>query len=374
MVSRLCVFLLHQTGVFQQSPPWYVPLPDGEETKPVPEEMQQLQSQPEVTSERLREMEERLHEAQEMLQRERETARRLWEQNCRKLQDLDAALADKEEQLAELTTRLAQPQTTYAAPVAHNLSHSLSVSSFSLPQLTPHPAAALVGGPQLSRRASPEPEQPGRDAGAARPGARVRRRGKALPVEPYTGEDESIQLDDWLPTLERAGQWNDWAAEELLLQLAGHLRGRALQEWNLLSTEERSTWDAAVTALKRRLEPRSRALAAQDFRHTVQAAGESVSNFITRLERTFQLAYGRDGMSCTTRETFLHSQLQEGLLYKLMKSPAVSGAQRYTELCLAARNEEKRQDELEKRRQYLEKTGNLQALGKGTKSISAAIS
>ena len=61
-------------------------------------------------------------------------------------------------------------------------------------------------------------------------------------------------------------------------------------------------------------------------------------------------------MQKDTRETFLHSQLQEGLLYKLMKSPAVSGAQSYAELCLAARNEEKRQDELEKRRQYLEKT------------------
>jgi len=25
--------------------------------------------------------------------------------------------------------------------------------------------------------------------------------------------------------------WNEWTEEELLLQLAGHLRGRTLQEW-----------------------------------------------------------------------------------------------------------------------------------------------
>ena len=47
-------------------------------------------------------------------------------------------------------------------------------------------------------------------------------------------------------------------------------------------------------------------------------------------------------MSIETRETLLHSQLQEGLEYELMKAPAVSGAQGYKQLCLAARNEEKR--------------------------------
>ena len=42
-----------------------------------------------------------------------------------------------------------------------------------------------------------------------------------------------------------------------------------------------------------------------------------------------------------TRETFLQSQLQEDLRYDLMKSPVVSGAQMYKELCLAAKNEDK---------------------------------
>ena len=56
-------------------------------------------------------------------------------------------------------------------------------------------------------------------------------------------------------------------------------------------------------------------------------------------------------MSSETRDTLLHGQLQEGLLYELMSAPAVSGAQRYRELCLAARNEEKRLQEL-KRRQF----------------------
>ena len=62
------------------------------------------------------------------------------------------------------------------------------------------------------------------------------RRGKAPPVDAYTGEDlEAVRLEDWLPTLERAATWNGWTDEERLMQLAGHLRGRALAEWNLVT-------------------------------------------------------------------------------------------------------------------------------------------
>ena len=49
-----------------------------------------------------------------------------------------------------------------------------------------------------------------------------------------------------------------------------------------------------------------------------------------------------------TRETMLLTQLQESLLYWLVKSPAVTGARTYAELCLAAKNKEKRQAELDK--------------------------
>ena len=93
-------------------------------------------------------------------------------------------------------------------------------------------------------------------------------------------------------------------------------------------------------------------MAAQDFRHTRQEDGESVATFIRRLERTFQIAYGHDRMSTETRDTLLHGQLQEGLQHEIMRAPAVSGAQTYRELCVAARNEEKRLDELRKRKQY----------------------
>ena len=108
-------------------------------------------------------------------------------------------------------------------------------------------------------------------------------------------------------------------------------------EWNLLEPDDKPTYEAA----KQALDPGGRSLAAQDFRHMMQQETESVSDFIQRLERTFQIAYGRDRMLKETRDTLLHSQLQEGLRDELMRSPTVSGAQTYLELCLTAKNEEK---------------------------------
>ena len=121
------------------------------------------------------------------------------------------------------------------------------------------------------------------------------------------------------------------------MQFAGHLRGRALLEWNLLDSKDKKTYQTATEVLRTRLDPGGRALAAQDFRHTFQRETESVADLIRRLERTFQLAYGRDKISSDTRSTLLHSQLQEGLRYCILQTPTVSGAQTYSALGLAAR-------------------------------------
>ncbi len=74
----------------------------------------------------------------------------------------------------------------------------------------------------------------------------AKRRGKSPPINPYTGEDPEVRIDDWLPALKRAASRNDWSEMETLIQLADHLRGRALQEWNLLGETERSKLEVAV--------------------------------------------------------------------------------------------------------------------------------
>ena len=137
-----------------------------------------------------------------------------------------------------------------------------------------------------------------------------------------------------------------------MLQLAGHLCGRALQEWNLIPAEERSTFSDAVESLSSRVNSGSRVLAGQDFRHARQESSESVADYIRRLERLFQTAYGRDGLGSEIRQMLLYSQLQEGLKYNFIKSPAVSGASFYGQLWIAAKHEEKRLNELAHCQQY----------------------
>ena len=138
----------------------------------------------------------------------------------------------------------------------------------------------------------------------------------------------------------------------MLIQLAGYLKGRAFQEWNLIRDDEKRTYSQATAALRGRLDPGSRIMAAQDFRHASQEEHEKVADFIRRLEQLFKLAYGRDPISRETRSTLLHGQLQEGLVHRIMESPDVSGATDYQSLCLAAKSEEKRLAEIKKHRQY----------------------
>ena len=154
-------------------------------------------------------------------------------------------------------------------------------------------------------------------------------RGKSLPVSKFTGEDPECQLDDWLSTLERACMWNSWTGEDNLIQLAGHLRGRALQEYNLIRQEDRNTFAQRVDILHLRIDVGSKAAAVQDFQHIVQSDPESVSYLIQHLELTFRIVYGRSSMSSNTKDTLLYSQMKEGLQLKLMKGPAVSGAMIY---------------------------------------------
>ena len=77
------------------------------------------------------------------------------------------------------------------------------------------------------------------------------KRGRAPPIDPYTGENPEIRFDDWIPSLIRATKWNNWTKSEQLIQLAGHLRSRALQEWNLMEETDKSSWDTCMSYFER---------------------------------------------------------------------------------------------------------------------------
>lgn len=78
----------------------------------------------------------------------------------------------------------------------------------------------------------------------------------------------------------------------------------------------------------------------------------TVADFIRRLECTFWIVYGRNSMFAETPDTVLHSQLQEGLRYDLIREPAISGVQSYKERFFTAKHEEKCLAELRKHQHY----------------------
>jgi hypothetical protein len=50
-----------------------------------------------------------------------------------------------------------------------------------------------------------------------------------------------------------------------------------MREWNLIPTDDRSTFSDTVRSLRSRVDPENRVLAGQDFRHATQETGESVA-------------------------------------------------------------------------------------------------
>ena len=265
---------------------------------------------------------EEVKKVSDKLKREAESMSEMWRMNCAQVTGFDEAITAKDSEIVRLKARISE-----------------------LEARRPTSPAFL---PASSPVRSVEPTHPPHSSHASVP----TRRGKAPPVNEFSGDDPECLLEDWLPSLERASLWNAWSEEEKMIQLAGHLKGRALQEWNLLRSDQRSTFSQATEALRSRLDSASKSVAAQDFRHMTQREDESVNDFIRRLERTFRAAYGRDPMSLETRETLLHGQLQDGLRLQLLRGPAVSGGRTYSELCLAAKNEEKRLIDLKKRQEY----------------------
>ena len=322
---------------------------------------------------------------------EKEKAKSSWRKNCEYLTQQDTVISVQDEKIATLRQRITElesllsshrdvraspsrvapawpscrpgntePVTTRVTPSAYPHPERVSPPSSTVAPLPEHDSSRELNSPegassdvtsdsaaqrQVDSLTQPESAAPTGSTYSNHPSTgpnTQQRRGRAPPIEFFSGEDPAITVDDWLPSLERASSWNGWSTSEKLMQLPGYLKGRALQEWRLLSQSEQNDFTAAVNALRARLDPGSKTMAAQDFRHSLQRSGEGVPDFIRRLEKTFQIAYGKDDLNHTTRDTLLYGQLYEGLSYDLMQSPAVSGAQSYQELCTAAKGEEKR--------------------------------
>ena len=108
----------------------------------------------------------------------KERIKRLWRTNCQYLTELDNELFSRDAEIERLKRQIQDMQPR--APPATGAESILDTSTTSISE---------------SRS----------------------RRGKAPPVDPFTGEDLTSTLDDWLPSLHTATTWYGWTEEEKLM-------------------------------------------------------------------------------------------------------------------------------------------------------------
>ena len=61
---------------------------------------------------------------------------------------------------------------------------------------------------------------------------------------------------------------------------------------------------------------------------------------VCRLEKAICIAFGSDKLGKGTKKNHVAWPIARGLAYGILRSPSVSGAMSYKELCMAAKNEE----------------------------------
>ena len=171
-------------------------------------------------------LEEEVGRVRELLKRETERVGEMWQMNCAQVAGFNEAMTARDGEIETLKARISELET----PVIGRSGGPSAV----------HPAVFVVcpSEPIAGSLAGSVPLVPQTPHSM--------RRGKTPPVNEFSGDEPECLLEDWLPSLERASLWNGWSEEEKMIQLAGHLKGRALQEWNLLCPDLRAMFVQAT--------------------------------------------------------------------------------------------------------------------------------
>ena len=175
---------------------------EGEELDTLRAENESLLADKQALSRQVSSLREEVSEVQDVLKGESERVGEMWRMKCAQVVGFDEAIITKEKEINSMRSRVAELEASMGGG---------PVVSASMVPIVP-----VVLPPVLSTRA-PAP--------SSTPVPTPARRGKAPPVNEFSGEDPECLLDDWLPSLNRASLWNGWSEEEQMIQLAGHLKG-----------------------------------------------------------------------------------------------------------------------------------------------------
>ena len=195
---------------------------------------------------------------EDALKAESSKSKRLWVQKCKQLLAHESEVEEKDLEIARLWSKV---EELTCGDTRHEGRETIRPSFAS--EESGHDHHPSRSSRSSTAELSMQPQNTSRG-----------RRSKAPPIDYFTGENPEVALEEWLPSLQRAAEWNEWSSEETLIQLAGHLKGQALQERNLLEDSNKIGWQEAAQVLQSRLEHGNRTMAAQEFRHLCQSTIE----------------------------------------------------------------------------------------------------
>ena len=195
---------------------------------------------------------EELEELRAMLAKEKQKAKQIWRQKCEQQLSHEEAIDEKD---MEIAVRLKARLLLSSNPIAECIYVCPWGTSLEKESRYPAPCRYPI------------------DAGKPRPSIH-----SVLRAQTNSGTTVCSLLKE-----QQNGMFA-WIGLESLLQLAGHLTGKARQEFSLLFSDDKDTFSSATVAMRKRLAAGSRVLVAQDFRHATQGPQEMVSDYILRLE------------------------------------------------------------------------------------------
>ena len=135
-------------------------------------------------------------------------------------------------------------------------------------------------------------------------------------LQKFTGDklDDDDAVDQFLREFERHATLAGWQGDVKRVQFELHLSGRALRVYEGIPAEERCSFERAVAAFRRELQP----VLLGSYRHTMfhnrrQREGESVTEFAHDVQRLFEKDYSGHRLPPQLRDQILLGHFEQGL-------------------------------------------------------------
>lgn len=168
----------------------------------------------------------------EELAKEKESRKQLWRMNCDSLREFDKALSEKDGQIADLNQQLERYSRGGPPSVRSSRADGTVAASGGVSVLATLPMGSVTSTTSKDKEGTlPVPSTPAatcptptvtplvvagdrlETSSTEDMGSSKRRRGKAPPIDKFSGEEAHVRFEDWLPSLMRVAEWYSWSED-----------------------------------------------------------------------------------------------------------------------------------------------------------------